>query len=147
MNKICAALILAGLAAPAFAAPEADVSTAVATQLDRMQREIDGLRAEVQRMKDEKPAPPAGQAGSQAADGNPSSPSSYDSLTASDAKAANSRPATTLSGYGEINYNRPRNAADAQLDVRRAVLGLAHRFTDKTRLNMELEIEHAAHQQ
>lgn len=138
MNKIFVALILAGLATPAFAAPNADESTTVSTKLDHMQREIDGLRAEVQRMKDERSAQAA-----QAAEGNPSSPSSYGSLTASDAKAANSRPATTLSGYGEINYNRPRNAANAQLDVRRAVLGLAHRFTEKTRLQMELEIEHA----
>ena len=154
MKKICAALMLMGVTAPAFAATDADVSAAVATQLDRMQREIDSLRAEVQRMKgDQAPQAaaaraPAQQTAPQAADANAASASAstsaYASLTASDANAASSEPATTLSGYGEINYNRPRNnAADAQLDVRRAVLGLAHRFTDKTRLNMELEIEHA----
>ena len=143
LKTICIALLLIGAPASALAATEAEITA----QLERMQREIDGLRAEVQRMKAEKAAPPAARAPStapQAADTNASTASSYASLTTSDAKAATSEPATTLSGYGEINYNRPRiNAADAQLDVRRAVLGLAHRFTDKTRLNMEIEIEHA----
>ena len=158
MKKICVALLLLGLAAPALAATEAEVSAAVAAQLDRMQREIDGLRAEVQRMKEEKSASPGAalapqqQPPPQAADARvaatsanaPASSPAYASLTASDAKTTTSEPATTLFGYGEINYNRPRNnSADAQLDVRRAVLGLAHRFTDKTRLGMELEVEHA----
>ncbi len=150
MKKICAALMLAAMAAPAFAT-EAEVSAAVATQLDRMQREIDGLRAEVQRMKTEQAAQqpaaaraPAQSVAPQAVDANAPNPSAYASLTASDAKAATSEPATVFSGYGEVNYNRPRkNSADAQVDVRRAVLGLTHRFTDKTRLNMELEVEHA----
>ncbi len=55
LKNLCAALMLMGAAAPAFAATEAEVSA----QLDRMQREIDSLRAEVQRMKDEKLAQPA----------------------------------------------------------------------------------------
>ena len=54
-------------------------------------------------------------------------------------------PATVLGGYGEINFNfltqgdRSRNEAD----VRRFVLGVTHRFNDKTRLVTELEVEHA----
>lgn len=143
MNKICTALMLCSLAAPALAAPDGDASAAVTTQLQRLQREIDSLRAEVQRMRAEKSAPPAGPAHTQTPDARPADPSPYASLTASDTRSSQSLPATTLSGYGEINYNRPRNASAAQLDIRRAVLGLAHRFTDKTRLAMEIEIEHA----
>ncbi|MGI9024286.1 MAG: porin [Burkholderiaceae bacterium] len=156
LKTICAALVLMGFVAPSYAATEGEISAAVSTQLDRMQREIENLRAEVQRMKDEKLAQPAAARASTqqaapdaaAAAANASAPppsgSAYASLTAPDARTASAEPATTLSGYGEINYTRPRNnAGEAQLDVRRAVLGLAHRFTDKTRLNMELEVEHA----
>ena len=51
---------------------------------------------------------------------------------------------TTVFGYGEINYNRPRrNTAQTQLDVRRAVIGVGHRFNDKTELASEFEFEHA----
>ncbi|OYW17631.1 MAG: hypothetical protein B7Z52_06450 [Burkholderiales bacterium 12-64-5] len=51
---------------------------------------------------------------------------------------------TTIFGYGEINYNRPRNnSADTQLDVRRAIIGFGHRFDERTRFAMELEFEHA----
>ena len=55
-----------------------------------------------------------------------------------------SGPATVFSGYGEVNYNRPsRNANAAQADVRRAVIGIEHRFDDKTKLVSEFEWEHA----
>jgi len=53
-------------------------------------------------------------------------------------------PQTVLSGYGEVNYNRPsKNASEAQTDVRRAVIGIAHRFDAKTKLVTEFEWEHA----
>ena len=53
-------------------------------------------------------------------------------------------PATVLTGYGEVNFNRPiRNASQAQADIRRAVIGVQHRFDDKTKLVTEFEWEHA----
>ena len=53
-------------------------------------------------------------------------------------------PQTVIGGYGEVNYNRPtKNAAGAQTDVRRVVIGLSHRFDDKTKLVTEFEWEHA----
>ena len=62
-------------------------------------------------------------------------------------KAASSEaagPATVLTGYGEVNFNRPiRNASQAQADIRRAVIGVQHRFDDKTKLVTEFEWEHA----
>lgn len=48
-----------------------------------------------------------------------------------------------LTGYGEINYNRPRDSSQARADLRRFVLGLQHPFDDKTKLVTELEVEHA----
>ena len=60
------------------------------------------------------------------------------------ASAGAAGPATVLSGYGEINYNRPsKDASAAQSDVRRAVLGIQHRFDDKTKVVAEFEWEHA----
>lgn len=53
-------------------------------------------------------------------------------------------PSTVISGYGEVNYNRPtKNASAAQTDVRRAVIGIQHRFDEKTKLVSEFEWEHA----
>jgi hypothetical protein len=52
-------------------------------------------------------------------------------------------PNTVLTGYGEINYNRPRHdPSAAQTDVRRAVIGIQHRFDDKTKVVAEFEWEH-----
>ncbi len=53
---------------------------------------------------------------------------------------------TSLFGYGEINYTRPRQdtaQSQAQADVRRAVIGIGHRFNDKLKLISEYEFEHA----
>ncbi len=51
-------------------------------------------------------------------------------------------PATVLTSYGELNYNRPKNGANAQADMRRFVLGFQHRFDSKTKVVSELEVEH-----
>ena len=53
-------------------------------------------------------------------------------------------PATVLGSYGEINYNRPTKATqNTQVDVRRFVLSVLHRFDERTKLVTELEVEHA----
>lgn len=53
-------------------------------------------------------------------------------------------PSTVISGYGELNYSRPsKNASAAQTDVRRVVIGIQHRFDEKTKLVSEFEWEHA----
>ena len=49
---------------------------------------------------------------------------------------------TTIWGYGEINYNQPKDRDQATMDMRRAVVGIGHRFDDKTRMNAEFEVEH-----
>jgi len=59
------------------------------------------------------------------------------------AETARSASGTILSGYGEINYNRPtKNASAAQTDIRRAVIAIEHRFDEKTKMVSEFEWEH-----
>jgi hypothetical protein len=51
---------------------------------------------------------------------------------------------TVVSSYGEINYTRPRESSNlAQTDVARAVIGITHRFSEKTKMVAEFEWEHA----
>jgi hypothetical protein len=50
---------------------------------------------------------------------------------------------TTIYGYGEINYSRPRDSSQTQADLRRAVFGFGHRFDENTRFMSEFEFEHA----
>ena len=51
---------------------------------------------------------------------------------------------TTVSSYGEIAYTRPTRAQDkANVDVARAVIGITHRFDERTRMVGEWEWEHA----
>lgn len=58
--------------------------------------------------------------------------------------AASGAPQTVVTGYGEINYNHPtKDASKTQTDVRRAVIGIQHRFDDKTKLVSEFELEHS----
>jgi hypothetical protein len=52
-------------------------------------------------------------------------------------------PALTITGYGEINYNRPSDPANQVADLRRFVFGLHYRFAERTRLVSEVEVEHA----
>jgi Phosphate-selective porin O and P len=53
-------------------------------------------------------------------------------------------PATVVTGYGEMNYNRPTNQnTQTQVDLRRVVIGMQHRFDDKTKFVGEFEWEHA----
>jgi len=112
-------------------------------RIEKMSAELEQLKAELlankqktaaieQRQKeiaDAKPAPAAAAA----------APAS-----ASYASASASGPATIITGYGEVNYNRPTHSSkDAQADVRRAVFGIQHRFDEKTKLVSEFEWEHA----
>ena len=134
MKKFAAAVLLAGASAPAFALTEAEISA----RLEQMANEIEALKSELKRVKEQQTAPPAN------ATATAPGASAYGALTAGASSATAAEPATTFTGYGEINYNRPRhNSGEAQLDVRRAVLGVNHRFDDHTRFTFELEVEHA----
>lgn len=55
---------------------------------------------------------------------------------------ANASGQTTIWGYGEVNYSQPKDRDQASADMRRAVIGIGHRFDEKTRFMSEFEIEH-----
>lgn len=51
---------------------------------------------------------------------------------------------TTVSSYGEIGYSRPtKDVGASNTDVQRAVIGMQHRFDDRTKMVAEWEWEHA----
>jgi Phosphate-selective porin O and P len=80
-----------------------------------LQQEIDELKAQVQNAP-RAAGQPAGQQGS----------------------------ATTISGYGEFNYNNYKSdEVPTQADLRRFVLGFHHRFDERLTFHSEVELEHA----
>jgi hypothetical protein len=136
-NSLCRALFAASLALPLVAhADEAELTR----RLERLSNELDALKAELAKLRRERE-----QAAALAAMAPAAPAASSDAPVAnSDAPAGGSAPDTVLTSYGEINYNRPRHASEnTQLDLRRAVIGLQHRFDDATRFVFELETEHA----
>src|SRR5437868_15000538 len=106
-----------------------------------LQAEIDALHAEVAELQ-------AQMKQLHAAPGAPASAASTVPVNVAAAAAPAPSPvaasATTLWGCGEMNYNHPTaHAADAQADLRRAVIGFSHAFDETTHVYGELEWEHA----
>jgi hypothetical protein len=53
-------------------------------------------------------------------------------------------PPLSWFGYGELNYDRPADHPEqARIDLTRFVIGAGYRFDDRTRLQSEIEVEHA----
>jgi len=66
------------------------------------------------------------------------------SAPAAPVEQAKAEPDTVVSSYGEIAYSRPTKAPEAtNVDLARAVIGLSHRFNEKTKMAAEFEWEHA----
>jgi hypothetical protein len=125
---ISAALAAAFLAAPAAALAQ---ETDLAKRVEQLAAELEKVKAELAAQRAQAAAAPAPVA--------PSAPAQPD-VTAPAAAAVAS---TVFTGYGEVNYNRPvRNASGAQTDLRRAVIGIQHRFDEKTKVVAEFEWEH-----
>lgn len=100
-------------------------------RLDQLSTELAKLKTELQTLQQKQAAAPA------------PAPAPVSSSAAAEAAArGNGEPSTVISGYAEINYNRPSNSKDAQADLRRVVLGYQHRFDEKTKVVTEIEIEH-----
>ena len=58
--------------------------------------------------------------------------------------AAQQGSATTISGYGEFNYNNYNSdTRPTQADLRRFVFGIHHRFDERLTFHSEVEFEHA----
>lgn len=125
-----ACLAFAGVA-HAQSASEAEL----ARRLDSLAAELASVKAQLQQLQQQKAAAATPAAA-------PAPAVAPMAVTTEPPRAA--EPATVLSGYGELNYNRPTKASEnAQADVRRFVLGLQHRFDSKTKVVTELEVEHA----
>ena len=85
-----------------------------------LQQEIDELKAQVKNA-------PQGSAGEQAS-----------------GAAGPQGSATTISGYGEFNYNNYKSdERPTQADLRRFVIGVQHRFDERLTFHSEVEFEHA----
>lgn len=128
-------------------------------RIERMAAELDAVKAELKAVKAEAAARQAAPQAS-AATAAPTQPAVTAPLAAAPAPVAtvepNASPApytspltpstsqTTFFGYGEINYNRPfRDQSQTQLDVRRAIIGIAHQASERTRIVGEFEFEHS----
>lgn len=104
-------------------------------RIDLLARELERVKAELQQIKQAQPtAQPTTQ---------PAAPAPAALPPVAAAPATRTEPATVISGYGEINYNRPKDGSQAQADIRRFVIGLQHRFDERSKLVSELEVEHA----
>jgi hypothetical protein len=136
-------VISAALAAAFLAAPVA----AMAQETDLAKR-VEQLAAELEQVKAELAAQRAQAAAAPRAETPAPAPAPVQPATTAPAPASVAAVApasdTVFSGYGEVNYNHPvRNASGAQTDLRRAVIGIQHRFDDKTKVVAEFEWEHA----
>lgn len=136
-STAAAALWLAAawpLGARADAASEAEL----ARRLDRLAAELAAVKAELALLQ--RGSAPPGAVAAPAA----SAPAVANGGPVVIPAAPPAEPATVLGGYAELNYNRPDDRArDTQADLRRLVVGLQHRFDERTRLATEIEIEHA----
>lgn len=109
---------------------------ALRAEVERLREEVAGLQQAVRELQAQRvassPSPP------------PVSAREAGSTNTAPASSIPTNAATSLWGYGEIDYNHPNGrAADAQADLRRAVLGFSHAFDESTRVYGELEWEHA----
>lgn len=132
---IAAAVVAAFLAAPltAFAG-----ETELLQRIEKMAAELEQLKAE---LKANQRKTASGEQGQHAIVPPPVAVAVPSPAPALDSAAG---PSTVITGYGELNYNRPtKNASAAQTDVRRAVIGIQHRFDEKTKMVSEFEWEHA----
>lgn len=118
-------------AAPAIRAAE---STAVLeSRVAALESELKDLKAQLAQLVAEKAVAKASSAAAAPAAEPPA-----------EAPASSSAPALSWFGYGELNYTRPSaDPSQARADVGRFVLGAGYRFDDRTRLQSEVEVEHA----
>lgn len=128
LTTLACALALAGFNAHAQSTSEADL----ARKLDALAAELAQVKAQLAELQQARAQAATPQAGVPAA------------LPPATAQAVPGEPATVLSSYGELNYNRQHRAQEnTQADLRRFVLGFQHRFDPKNKVVAELEVEHA----
>jgi hypothetical protein len=145
--KALAAAALVALADGALA--QSATEAELARRLDQLAAELAAVKAQLAELQQQRaaaaPSAAAASAPAQASAPAPAQgPAPATALASADAAPRPDEPATVLSSYGEINYNRPtKHSENAQADLRRFVLGFQHRFDPNTKLVTELEVEHA----
>jgi hypothetical protein len=127
MKRLPLALVVSLIAAVPAHADEAELRARV----EQLSAQLEALKAEMKAMHSQTEAIATQQEAT----------SAKVAAVTSSAPAA-SEQKTTIWGYGEVNYTQPKNRDEAKMDMRRAVIGIGHRFDDKTRLNAEFEVEH-----
>ena len=136
---IGASIALAAGSASAQTATEAELGR----RLDALAAELAAVKAQLAQMQQQRAASAPATAATSAPGVTTSSALAPAAPPAAATSAAPAEPATVLTSYGEINYNRPTHATqNAKADVRRFVLGYQHRFDDRTKVVTELEVEH-----
>ena len=139
---LCAALALS-CAVPLVSAQTA-TPDALLQKLEQMSQELRQLRTELTDLKaaQGKTDATATKANATAVQAQTEAQTAVAAMTGSGLKLSGSN--TVLTGYGEINYNRyPKNPNATLADARRVVIGVQHRFDDKTKFVGEFEWEHA----
>jgi hypothetical protein len=131
------ALIVTTAAGPTWAAnTQADLEARVAA----LEAEVHELQAQLAAQKARGSDAPSAQAMAS----SPSAPVPETGAVTAGTQGAETRPPLSWFGYGELNYNRPSDdPSQATFDLARFVLGAGYRFDERTRLQSELEIEHA----
>ncbi|MEO8523942.1 MAG: hypothetical protein ABI460_04535 [Caldimonas sp.] len=133
---IAAGLALASVPASAQSGGQAEL----AARLDKLAAELTAVKAELAKLQQQQAANAAAAAAPASAPAVAAAPAA----TSAQGAGLSAEPATVLTSYGELNYNRPtRDSKNALADMRRFVLGYQHRFDDKTKAVTELEVEHA----
>jgi hypothetical protein len=147
IKPLPAALALATLVAlPAARAQTATPTEAVLSQrVDQLAAELAALKAQLAELQRQRAATAATSAPAPAAASNdtPASPAPA-AATLAAVPPAPTEPATVITSYGEVNYNRyTRQSQNTQADLRRFVLGIQHRVNERLKVVGELELEHA----
>lgn len=140
-QRIACALLISSI----FTLPARADDAALLQRIDKLAAELESLKAELAATRKKTEAVEQKQVSLESATAplvNSNLPAQVAALNEQAQKPSGS--ATTVTSYGEINYSRPRQAADqAQTDVARAVIAISHRFDDKTKMVSEFEWEHA----
>jgi len=140
-------LIAASFAFADTAAAQSASESDFSKRLDQLASELAKVKAELAQLQQQQrtaaAAAPAPGTATAAAAAAPAPAPAVPVSTALGSGLLNG-PATVLTSYGEINYNRPTNdSKNTVADMRRFVLGYQHRFDEKTKVVTELEVEHA----
>ncbi|MDC8785399.1 porin [Roseateles koreensis] len=133
-TRLC--LALASCFVMAGAQAQSATEQELLRRVDQLAAELGKLKSELAQLQQQRPPAVAASAAT--------TPAATPPAAASVSTAAEAQPATVITGYAEVNYNRPfKSSKDAQADIRRGVIGYQHRFDDKTKVVTEIEVEHA----